>query len=296
MYQKLRHLTRAAFHVGFALFCAGPTTSWAASFNCARATTAHEHHICDNSKLNAADTAMGDAYRVAAATFPVKGAVLAVQRRFLAVYDLCDKPNEMTCAAALEDQINKLRSMVNAAVYASSSAGASFEPEDAVLWTSLGGDQAVLHYFGVYMPDMTRPAPFPRGFVCDGVVTLTRTAKGYENHADGNDIMLTESGVSPNISCSPRNGIFAFVNRVRNGQAAPAGDATLSGWMRGWHQAVDECRGSYPSDPAHARWCHLADGYYDDLNRQGCRLVSLGTSIGSLRWSCPNSVFGDTGQ
>ena len=79
-------------------------------------------------------------------------------------------------------------------------------------------------------------------------------------------------------------------------EAAPADDATLSEWMHGWHQAVDECRGSYPSDPAHARWCRLADSYDAKLKRQGSRLVSLGTSIGSLRWSCPNSVFGDTGQ
>jgi hypothetical protein len=78
-------------------------------------------------------------------------------------------------------------------------------------------------------------------------------------------------------------------------KAAPADDATLSEWMHGWHQAVDECRGSYPSDPAHARWCRLSDSYGAKLKGQGCRLVALGTAISSSRWSCPNSIFGDRG-
>ncbi len=76
-------------------------------------------------------------------------------------------------------------------------------------------------------------------------------------------------------------------------KAAPADDATLSEWMRRWHEAADECRGSYPSDPSHTHWCGLLDSYDAKLKGQGCRLVSLGTAINSLRWSCPNSVFGD---
>lgn len=165
--------------------------------------------------LNTADSAMGDAYRVAAAAFPVKGAVLAVQRRFLVFYAMCDKFYQMTWATELEKQTNKLRSMINVAVYADTSPGASFEPDQPLLWTSLGADQAALHYFGRYMPDMYEGASFPEGFVCDDVVTLTKTSKGYENHTDGNDITLTESGVTSNISSSARNGIFGAVNRVR---------------------------------------------------------------------------------
>ena len=76
-------------------------------------------------------------------------------------------------------------------------------------------------------------------------------------------------------------------------QAAPADDATLTEWMQRWHEAAEQCRGSYPDDPSHAPWCSLLASYDAKLKGQGCRLVSLGTAISSMLWSCPNSVFGD---
>jgi hypothetical protein len=75
--------------------------------------------------------------------------------------------------------------------------------------------------------------------------------------------------------------------------AAPADNTTLSAWMQGWRQAAEECRGSYPNDPAHADWCSLLGVYDAKLKGQGCRLVSLGTAMSSDRWSCPNSIFSD---
>ena len=76
----------------------------------------------------------------------------------------------------------------------------------------------------------------------------------------------------------------------------PADDASLSSWMHSWHVATDECRGSYPDDPAHVAWCDLEEKMSHILETHGCKLVSLGTSIGSMRWACRGSVFGDPGN
>jgi hypothetical protein len=76
---------------------------------------------------------------------------------------------------------------------------------------------------------------------------------------------------------------------------ATASDAQLTAMMHGWHQAMDECRGSYPDDPAHPGWCHKEADLAASLNAEGCRLVALGTSIDSARWACPRSVMGDQG-
>ena len=124
----------------------------AASFDCARARTVHEHHICNSPALSKADGDMGIAFKAAVASFPVKGAALAVQQVFLTGHRLCDKPDLGNCLDELRQQTAKLKSMVGAAVYASTEQGAGFGPEDALFWMTPETGQAELHYFGSYMP------------------------------------------------------------------------------------------------------------------------------------------------
>ena len=72
----------------------------------------------------------------------------------------------------------------------------------------------------------------------------------------------------------------------------PANDATLSSWMRSWHQASDMCRGTYPG-AEHDHWCQLSAIYGSKLEHEGCHTVLLGTAMSSVRWACPNSLSGD---
>jgi hypothetical protein len=78
--------------------------------------------------------------------------------------------------------------------------------------------------------------------------------------------------------------------------APSASDDTLGAWMHGWHVAMDECRGSYPNTAEHTRWCGMEASYARNLQAHGCKMVTLGTAIGSARWACPGSVFGDPGH
>jgi hypothetical protein len=77
--------------------------------------------------------------------------------------------------------------------------------------------------------------------------------------------------------------------------AAPTGTDRLDQLMRGYHRAVDDCRGSYPDDPAHRGYCAAIDQYERALKQAGCRDVMMGSAINSDRWQCPGSVFGDQG-
>ncbi len=187
----------------------------AASFDCARSRTAHEHHICNSPALDKADGDMGIAFKAAVASFPVRGAVLAVQQVFLTGYRHCDQPDDGNCLDELRQQTAKLQSMVGAAVYASTEHGAAFGPEDALFWMTPGTARAELHYFGAYMPDMVRPDTFPNGVVCDDEVTLAKTAKGFEGREDGNEIDVTDGAVVSKLGCGARTGLFGTTPRVR---------------------------------------------------------------------------------
>ena len=60
------------YRLAFVLFFASFTPGHAASFDCTRAGTAHERHICLDPVLNASDTMMGTVFRSAVEAFPVQ--------------------------------------------------------------------------------------------------------------------------------------------------------------------------------------------------------------------------------
>ena len=158
---------------------------------------------------------MGTAFQAAVASFPVKGAALAVQQVFLTGYRHCDQKDDGNCLNELRQQTAKLQSMIGATVYASTEQGADFGPEDALFWMTPGTARTELHYFGAYMPDMVRPDAFPNGVICDDEVTLAKTAKGFEGREDGNEIDVTDGAVVSKLGCSARTGLFGTTPRVR---------------------------------------------------------------------------------
>lgn len=208
-------LPASALRILCAAACCATSASQAASFDCARARTYQEHHICNTPALNTADAAMGAAYKAASAYIPVKDAVLALQQVFHTSYKTCDQKDDGKCIDELKEQTAKLQSMVGATVYASLANNAGFGPEDHIFWLTPGPAQATLHYFGSYMPDMMRPAPFPDGIVCDDEVTVTKTATGYSLHENFQDIDVTDKEVVSKLGCGGRTGIFGTTPRVR---------------------------------------------------------------------------------
>lgn len=69
------------------LFCS--LGAYAASFNCAKATTATEHSICDNPSVSALDEQMAAAYKQARATSANPDSLLAEQRAWLKTMSAC---------------------------------------------------------------------------------------------------------------------------------------------------------------------------------------------------------------
>ena len=193
----------------------GTSSARAASFECASARTVHEHHICNSPALSKADGDMGVAFKAAVASFPVRGAALAVQQVFLTGYRHCDQKDDGNCLDELRQQTAKLKSMIGATVHASTAQGADLGPLDALFWMTPGSARPELHYFGSYMPDMVRPDAFPNGVICDDEVTLAKTATGLSARGDGNEIDVTDGAVVSKIGCSARTGLFGTTPRVR---------------------------------------------------------------------------------
>ena len=100
----------------------------AASFDCSRAHTKLENMICSTPKLNAADTRMGEAYRAAVRTFPLKGFVEATQQTFLVEFRTCREVAE--CLNLLERRLAELAMYQGAKVY--SDASGRFDPNENI--------------------------------------------------------------------------------------------------------------------------------------------------------------------
>lgn len=193
----------------------------AASFDCAKAVTAHEKHLCQSAILNSADERMGQSYRSALSTFPVKGFVRANQQRFLLSYKFCDSPGAQACRKTIEDRIVYLDGMQDAIVFSDVRAGTPFSAENGVFWLKASDKVPVLHYFGSYMPDMNKPEPFPEGFVCDDAAALRGTGSGWLAVDDRDEVVVSDSMVKAKISCSPRNGLFGEYQRVTDSTVKP---------------------------------------------------------------------------
>ena len=190
------------------------TEGRAASFDCARASTSHERHLCADPALSAADGRMGESYRAALQSFPVKGFVQATQRRFLIDYGFCDAPGGESCKDAIEGRIADLDAMRNSLVFSDGRPGTPFSPDDGVFWMVTDRDPPAIHYFGGFVPDMNVPEPFPKGFVCDDKAPLRKTETGWVATENGDEIVVSDKEVRAKISCSARNGLQGTFKRV----------------------------------------------------------------------------------
>ena len=195
------------YRLAFVLFFASFTPGHAASFDCTRAGTAHERHICLDPVLNASDTMMGTVFRSAVEAFPVPGFPQATQRRWLVGYANCERNPGQNCIDMVLERIEVLRSMMTPYVYTNTRPGEVYQPDDGVLWLDLRNGNSMLHTFGSYMPDMTLQEPFPRGFVCDSAVPVNKTSSGWEQQDGGDTIRISNTTASVDMSCSPRNGM-----------------------------------------------------------------------------------------
>jgi uncharacterized protein YecT (DUF1311 family) len=190
----------------------------AASFDCTKAKSALERTICSSPQLDAADARMGEAYRAAVKAFPIQGMVQATQKTFLrGAYANClgDGRSAKTdpviaCIKALEIRNAELAVYQQARVYANP--GRKYDPETIVFMAYSQGGKARLRYYGSWMPDAYRPAPFPDGHMCDDDLEV-KTVKGALVLDDGNTtpikIQDDKLVLGEFISCSPRTGIAA---------------------------------------------------------------------------------------
>jgi hypothetical protein len=209
----MRHLLAA---MACALLASGST--WAASFDCAKARRPLEKFICSNPELDALDTRMGEVFRQVNAGFPLKGFLLTTQRVFLAGYPSCmsdasGKPAPAaqavrSCANALRERSAELQAQALALVY--SNAKDRFTHDDLAILVYTVEGRTRIRLWGNWMPDAYNPQPFPQGVWCDIDEELKPTQGGYKTDmTDDTVFAVAEKAVkiSEHIMCSPRTGI-----------------------------------------------------------------------------------------
>jgi len=192
--------------------------SHAASFDCTKARSKLELLICNNPSLNDADTAMGIAYKNALNTFPVKGFVKSSQIAFLSNYKYCIDEKNLNaslnnCLSQTNERTQELKNYTLSKVYFNGTG--TFNPEDSVLQIYPKNGKQYISMFGSFMPDMNRPEPFPRGFICIQELELKRVNGKLIPKDDDWKVDISESKIIADFySCSPRNGISGEYRRV----------------------------------------------------------------------------------
>lgn len=183
----------------------------AASFDCSKASTAHEKLICSNPELNDADEKMGEAYKLTSKNFPVKGFIRLSQRRFLMDYRACNSENVnknegiSRCVAMARERTQVLISLRNSNVYTNNPN--AFTHDDTLISISSNSNKPILRYWGNWMPDAYDQKPFPYGFLCDDYLDL-KISNGSMVSTDSDiKILVGEKSVKIDaIHCSARQG------------------------------------------------------------------------------------------
>ena len=201
-----------------AILWTGMSYSFAASFDCAKAKRPLEKLICSNPQLNSADEQMGITFKEINASFPLKGFALLTQRRFIADYPTCmldgngktvaTTATANACLQMVQSRINELRQYAQSRVY--SNANGKFTQDDLAILVSNSGAKSQIKFWGNWMPDAYRPAPFPDGRLCDFEADLIPAKGGFKtDQTDDVIISISDTAVqlSEFISCSPRTGI-----------------------------------------------------------------------------------------
>jgi uncharacterized protein len=205
------------YSIFFVLLMMG-SVSQAASFDCSKARSKLELLICNNPSLNDADTAMGIAYKNALNTFPVKGFIKSSQMAFLANYKYCADDKNLNvslnnCLTQTYQRTQELQNYSLAKVYFNG-AGA-YTPEDSVLQIYTKSGKQYISMFGSFMPDMNRPEPFPKGYICNQELELKRVNGKLIPKDDDWKVDISETKIVADFySCTARNGIAGEYRRV----------------------------------------------------------------------------------
>ena len=143
------------------------TETFTASFDCKKASTKHEKLICEAPQLDAADTQMGEAYKNAVKTFPVKGFIQAEQRAWGYSYRNCKSVEQ--CVAIAQERTTQLNQYLKSSVY-SDSTGSKFHPQDALLIFYEHESKQFVRLFGNWMHDGYMDPDKIKGYPNDGYI------------------------------------------------------------------------------------------------------------------------------
>lgn len=194
--------------------------SYGASFSCAKAQTHLEKLICLEPTLNEADTQMGESYNNAVLKFPITGFIEATQKLFLSGFRNCDdakntKTDIQQCSKMLNDRTRELNDYTHSKVYTNSKG--KYKVEDVVITLSGTGNNAVLRYFGSWMPDAYDPKPFPAGFICNDEIKLVpQNDQLIAKDTELSKIKISEDKINMDVMCSPRTSIVGDYLKLNN--------------------------------------------------------------------------------
>jgi hypothetical protein len=114
----------------------------------------------------------------------------------------------------INKRIDELSSLGDSAIYTDQNPSEEYDPQNGIFLLSIRNGNALLRYFGGWMPDANTSKPFPSGFVCDDEIKLKKTDSGYAPDA-GADVKISDDKITAQISCSPRNGLSGDFLRAR---------------------------------------------------------------------------------
>lgn len=185
----------------------------AASFDCKKATTAHEKLICSNPSLDELDSRMGEAYKITNNAFPIKGYVRDNQRSWGYEYRRCS--DIKSCSDILNKRISVLTQLKNSTVYANFPGNTMQVTEVLIITIDKDPSTKVVTFFGSWMPDgrmdPDKMKGYPNdGYICDDEIEFTKKGNLYVSDDVSLKISPSQLEMKGTINCS-RGGISAGI-------------------------------------------------------------------------------------
>jgi len=187
------------------------TTTFSASFDCTKASTAHEKLICNTPELNDADTQLGKIYGLVLKKIIISDLVRIDQRLWLNGYRNCKFIEK--CIELIKNRINELNKYQKASVYTNYKEN-KFSPHDGTIIIFEEAGIKTANFLGNWMTDMMvdinniKGYPFD-GKWCDVEEELLKKGNVFVLNdiiIDGFSLMIdaTKIVVKGNLICSPR--------------------------------------------------------------------------------------------
>ena len=199
-------------------------TAQAASFDCKKAKSKLEKHICADPALGKADELLAKAYGEALKVFVIPGFIKDSQLAWLHSAPSCltadSKENQygQTCAALYAQRTEALHLYTAAKVY--TNYAKKFSHDDVTLITYQKNNAMWLDWYGDWMPSAYKPKPFPEGYLAQETGKLIPNGNKYGlEERDDADITISddkihfggEFGMSVSARQAPLFGDYARV-------------------------------------------------------------------------------------